>query len=68
MSKVGGFFGRIAKFFREIKAELKKVVWPSWDQIRNNTVVVIISILIIGVCIWILDALFGWGVTSFVSR
>ncbi|MBQ6907871.1 MAG: preprotein translocase subunit SecE, partial [Clostridia bacterium] len=58
MSKNGGFFARIAKFFREIKAELKKVVWPTWSQVRNNTGVVIVSILVVGVCIWLLDALF----------
>lgn len=68
MSKTAGFFARISKFFREIKAEMKKVVWPSWNQIRNNTGVVIVSILIVGVCIWVLDALFGWGITSFVSK
>ena len=68
MSKNGGFFARIAKFFREIKAELKMGVWPTWSPVRNNTGVVIVSILVVGVCIWLLDALFGWSVTSFVSK
>ena len=68
MSKVGGFFAGIAKFFREIKVELKKVIWPSFSQVRNNTGVVIVCILIVGVCIWILDTLFGWGITNFVSK
>ena len=68
MGKVGGFFSRISKFFREIKVELKKVVWPTWSQIRNNTGIVIVCIIIIGIGIWVLDAIFGWGATSLLAK
>jgi len=47
---------RISKWFREMKAELKKVVWPSKKQVLQNTVVVLISVLVVGVFIWIFDA------------
>lgn len=56
-----GFFRRtgkrISKWFREMRAELKKVVWPTKKQVLQNTVVVLISVLIIGVFIWIFDAI-----------
>ena len=56
-----GFFRRtgkrISKWFRERRAELKKVVWPTKKQVLQNTVVVLISVLIIGVFIWIFDAI-----------
>ena len=56
-----GFFRRtgkrISKWFREMRAELKKVVWPTKKQVLQNTVVVLISVLVIGVFIWIFDAL-----------
>jgi hypothetical protein len=32
------FFGNSAKFLRETRAELKKVVWPTWSQVRVFTV------------------------------
>ena len=35
--KKEGFFGRIARWFREMKSELKKVQWPSWKQTWNNS-------------------------------
>ena len=31
-----GFFKRIGKWFREMKSELKKVIWPTPKTLRNN--------------------------------
>lgn len=39
-AKKPGFFAKIAKFFREVKSEMKKVVWPTWSQTVNNTAIV----------------------------
>ena len=51
------FFRRIAKWFREMKSELKKVVWPTKKQVLQNTVVVLIAVLVVGAFIWIFDAI-----------
>ena len=58
---------RIAKFFKEVKSELKKVVWPSKKQVSKNTLIVITAVLIIGVVIWALDLLFSWGLGTFIK-
>ena len=52
-----GFFARIAKWMRELKSELKKVQWPTGKQTVNNTVIVIACVIIVGIFIWIFDAL-----------
>lgn len=49
----------VLKFFRDLKGEFKKIVWPSKKQIINNTVIVIVAIIVIGCFIWVLD--FGLG-------
>ena len=54
-----GFFQRIARWFREMKSELKKVVWPTPKQTANNTVIVIVCVIIVGIFIWIFDWLAG---------
>ena len=54
-----GFFG----FFRETKAELKKVIWPNMKQVRNHTGVVIGAILLVGAFIAIVD----FGFSALVS-
>ena len=52
-----GIFARASKWLHELKVELKKVQWPTKKQTVNNTLVVIACVLIVGVCIWIFDAI-----------
>ncbi|MBQ3557355.1 MAG: preprotein translocase subunit SecE [Oscillospiraceae bacterium] len=52
-----GVFSRIAKWLRELKSELKKVQWPTAKQTVNNTAIVILCVIIVGVFIWVFDAL-----------
>ena len=45
----------LTKWFRGMKSELKKVVWPTWSQVVNNTVVVIVVSVIFAVIIGLID-------------
>jgi preprotein translocase subunit SecE len=45
-------------FFKDFKAELKKVIWPTPKQIVNNTVAVITIVLITAVIVFALDLFF----------
>jgi preprotein translocase subunit SecE len=47
---------RISRWFREMKSELKKVVWPTRSQMINNTLIVLACVLVVGICIWVFDA------------
>ena len=49
----------VAKFFRDTKSELKKVVWPSKEDTRKNTTVVLVVVIIAAVVLFALDAIFG---------
>ena len=42
-------------WFREMKSELKKVVWPTRQTVVKNTGTVLLCSLVIGACIWIFD-------------
>ncbi len=66
-NKKEGFFSRVKRFFREMRSELKKVVWPTKSQIINNVIVVLVCCLIIGACIWIFDAVAGLFVQGIIS-
>ncbi len=45
----------VAGYFRELKSELKKVSWPSWKQVRTNTGVVLMALILLGAFIALLD-------------
>lgn len=60
-------FARIKKWFRELKGEIKKIVWPTKEQTTNNTLVVLGCCLVLGAFIWVLDAVFGFGFQTLVG-
>lgn len=45
----------IAKFFREIRMELKKVVWMKPKQVVTATIAVIMACVLVGVVVWLVD-------------
>lgn len=58
----------LVRFFREIKAEVKKVIWPTVTQLKNNTLIVITSIIIIGIFIWVVGFFFNYIVNRVVGQ
>ena len=50
-----GLFKRIGKWFREMKSELKKVIWPTPKALRNNTLIALGMMVISAVGIWVFD-------------
>ncbi len=53
------FGERVKKFFKDTKAELKKVTWPTKDQLIHNTGVIIVFIIIVTIILSVLDIAFG---------
>ena len=47
--------GRVSRWFRELRSELKKVSWPSKTQIANNTWVVLVVTGVCAIAIWGFD-------------
>ena len=54
-----GFFKRLAKYFRDVKGEWKRIVWPSKKTVINNTIVVLVLVLCVAIVVWGLDAAFS---------
>ena len=59
-------------YFKEMKVELKKVVWPTPKELVNNTIAVIVFVLIIGVIVFIADFCFDnlnkYGITRLQEK
>ncbi len=54
---------KMAKWFREMKSELKKVVWPSRKQLLNNTLIVLGAVLVVGIIVVLFDWVAGQAVS-----
>ena len=62
-----GFFARVGKWFREMKSELKKVIWPTPKALRNNTLISIGMMLVSAVVIWVFDLIATGAVNGLFS-
>lgn len=58
-TKKNSIFSGIARWMRELKSEIKKVVWPTPKQVIKNTLVVIATVLVVGVFVWTIDLAFN---------
>ena len=58
-TKKPGLFARWARSLKDMRGEMKKVVWPSKKQVWNNTLIVLAVVAISAVVICGLDALFS---------
>ena len=51
------FFQKVAKWFREMKSELKKVIWPTRKQLTQNSLIALGVMLVSSVVLWGFDEL-----------
>jgi preprotein translocase SecE subunit len=51
---------RLSSFLRDVQAELLKCNWPTWSELRQSTVVVVVSFLILGAFVSLSDAWLRW--------
>ncbi len=58
---------RLKTFLREVRAELKKVTWPKRKEVYGTTMVVIVTCVIFGVYLWLVDVVMGWALTRLYS-
>ena len=60
-------WGKVRKYFRELRSELKKVSWPTPKQVVKNTLIVVACVLVVGAFIWLFDFIAEYGYTSLLK-
>ena len=55
LEKVKNFFSSIPRFLGEVTAEMKKVSFPSRDEVMGTTVVVVVTSVIFAIYLWLAD-------------
>ena len=58
---------RVSRWFREMKSELKKVVWPTKEQTAKNTLVALVVMVISAIVIWGFDEIAQMIVKAVIS-
>jgi preprotein translocase subunit SecE len=59
MNKKGNIVARIKGYLKEVRGELKKVTWPSKNDLYKTTIAVIVSSIIFGIYLFAVDVVFS---------
>ena len=60
-------WGKVAKYLRELRSELKKVVWSTPQQVLKNAGIVICCVIAVGVFIWAFDFVAQIGIDALIG-
>jgi len=66
--RAAGRLGRFFQFLRDVRNELRKVTWPTFDELKKATTVIVIFVTILGIAIGIMDVLFQKIFVQWVAR
>jgi preprotein translocase subunit SecE len=61
------WYRRFGSFLREVRSEIKKVTWPSRNEVYNTTIVVIFATLFFGFYLFFMDVIFSWVISQIKS-
>jgi len=61
------WYKRFIPFLKEVRAEVRKVTWPSRKEVYSTTIVVIIATFFFGFYLFFMDIIFSWVVSQIKS-
>jgi preprotein translocase subunit SecE len=61
------WYKRFGNFLKDVKSELKKVTWPSKNEVTSTTIVVIAATVFFGFYLFFMDVIFSWVISRVKS-
>jgi preprotein translocase subunit SecE len=55
--RLSGLVRGVVTYLQEVRAEVRKITWPTWDELRRTTLVIIVFVIVIGIIIGIMDVI-----------
>jgi preprotein translocase subunit SecE len=59
--KIKNWFDRTKQFYSDVRSEMKKVSWPSRQEVTGTTIVVVVAVFFFGFYLGLVDYLLGIG-------
>lgn len=67
MGRKTAWYKRLFSFLKDVRAEARKVTWPSRQEIYSTTLVVIFAIIFFGFYLFFMDLIFSWVISQIRS-
>ncbi len=55
-----GFIGRIAQLIRDVRAEMKRVSWPTAKEVKNTTIITLVAVIFFAIYLFLVDRLWSF--------
>ena len=53
--KKPGLFRRLGNYLSEVRSEMRRVVWPSKEELKSYSVAIVAMLIVFGIVIWLVD-------------
>ncbi len=65
--KKPGVFRRFRTYLGDVRSEMRRVVWPSADELKSYSIAIIVMLIVFGVLIWLVDSGIVAALVGFTS-
>jgi preprotein translocase subunit SecE len=65
---VVGQWKEFTQFLSDVRAEMRKVVTPSWKEVQATTTVVIVAVFLFGLFFFVVDYVFGHSMAALIHK
>ena len=55
-----GPVGRLSQFFRDVRAEMKRVSWPTAREVKNTTIITLVAVVFFAIYLFLVDRLWAF--------
>ena len=55
-----GPVGRMTQFLRDVRAEMKRVSWPSVKEVKNTTIITLVAVIFFAVYLFLVDRIWAY--------
>jgi preprotein translocase subunit SecE len=55
---------RLAEFLKEVRSEMRKVIWPARENVQSTTIVVLVTVFIFAAYFWLVDNIIGRAIEA----
>jgi len=59
---------RLAEFLKDVRSEMRKVIWPSRTDVQTTTTVVLITVFIFAAYFWLVDNIIGRAIEALLHK
>ena len=59
---------RLMSFLKDVRSEMRKVIWPSRDEVQSTTIIVLVTVFIFAAYFWLVDNVIGRAIEAILHK